>query len=89
VRSFGVWVAASAEAGANNTIQIQIRRYNAANVLQEVSASTRSTTSGINRAENIATMLPVTMQPNDYIEVWVANSTSTNTTATELIVMVR
>jgi hypothetical protein len=89
VRSFGVWVAASAEAGANNTIQVQIRRYDAANVLQEVSASTRSTTSGINRAENIATMLPVTMHPNDYIEVWIANSTSTNTTARELIVMVR
>lgn len=88
-RTFGVWVACSAEAGANNTIQVQIQRYNAANVLQEVSASTRSTTSGINRAENIVTMLPVTMQTGDYLEIWIANSTSTNTTATELIVMVR
>lgn len=89
VRTFGVWATCSAEAGANNTLQVQIQRYNSANVLQEVSASTRSTTSGNNRAENMTTFLPVTMQPNDYIEIWISNGSNTNTTATELIVMIR
>jgi len=89
VRTFGVYASISVEAGNNQTIQTQIRRYDAANVLQEVSASTRSTTSGANRAENITIFLPVTMHPNDYIEIWGANGSNTNITATELIVMVR
>lgn len=89
VRSFGISVNASIEGNSNNTVQVRIQRYNSANVLQEVSASTRSTISGNNRAENIGVLLAVTMQPNDYIEIWGANSTSQNITATELIVMVR
>lgn len=88
-RTFGVWATASAEAGANNTLQVQIQRYDSANVLQQVSASTRSTTSGNNRAENMTTFIPMTMHPNDYIEVWISNGSNTNVTVTELIVMVR
>lgn len=89
VRTFGFWATASGLAGSNNTLQLQIRRYNSANVLQEVSASTRSTTSGNNRAENMTTFIPMNMQPNDYIEVWISNSNATNVTVTELIVMIR
>jgi hypothetical protein len=88
-RSFGIWAAASLQAGSNQILQLQIRRYNSAGVLQERSISPRATTSNNNRAESIPCYLSVTMQPNDYIEVWVANGNNTNVTATELILMVR
>jgi len=88
-RSFGIWAAASLQAGSNQILQLQIRRYNSAGILQESSISPRATTSNNNRAESIPCYLSVTMQPNDYIEVWVANGKNTNVTATELILMVR
>jgi hypothetical protein len=88
VRSFAISATACIAANNNNLIQMQIRRYNSANVLQEVSASTRSTVNSNNRAENITAFLAVVMQPNDYIEIWASNSANANMTATELIVMV-
>jgi hypothetical protein len=88
VRSFAISATACIAANNNNLIQMQIRRYNSLGVLQEVSASTRSTVNSNNRAENITAFLAVTMQPNNYIEIWASNSANNNMTATELIVMV-
>jgi hypothetical protein len=88
VRSFAISATSCVSASNNNLIQMQIRRYNSANVLQDVSASTRSTINSNNRAENVTAFLAVVMQANDYIEIWASNSANANITATELIVMV-
>lgn len=77
-REFIVNVIGEFTGGNNDVMELQIRKYNSLDVLQQIvdikTATLNGGVAGI-RAENIVAEGFVTFNKNDYIELWVANKT--------------